>query len=106
MAASRVDIVVPVYNVEKYISDCLDSLLAQTMKDIRIICVNDGSTDESLDIVNRYAEKDSRIIVINQKNGGRSAARNAGLRKVTAPYVMFCDSDDYYLPDTCKLMEN
>lgn len=102
--ASKIDIVVPVYNVEKYVGDCLDSLLSQTLKDIRIICVNDGSTDGSLDVLNKYVEKDSRIVVVDQKNGGRSMARNAGLKKVEAPYVMFCDSDDNYDPEMCEKM--
>lgn len=102
--ASKVDVIVPVYNVEKYVGGCLDSLLSQTIKDIKIICVNDGSTDGSLEVLKKYAKKDSRIIVVDQKNGGRSMARNAGLKKVDAPYVMFCDSDDSYDSEMCEKM--
>ena len=105
MTKSKVSIIVPVYNVEKYIGVCLDSLVNQTLKDIEIICVNDGSTDNSLDILNDYKKKDARIKLINQKNSGRSMARNAGLREASAPYVMFCDSDDKFDLTMCEKME-
>ena len=104
MKKSRVSVIVPVYNVEKYVCTCLDSLIGQTMKEIEIICINDGSTDNSLEILNEYKSKDTRIKVIDQKNGGRSAARNAGLKKVSSPYVMFCDSDDKYDLEMCEKM--
>lgn len=104
MKKSKVSVIVPVYNAEKYVGACLDSLLRQTLKDIEIICVNDGSTDGSLEILNEYEKKDARIKVVYQKNGGRSLARNAGLKKVSSPYVMFCDSDDKYDPTMCEKM--
>lgn len=72
----KVSIIVPVYNVEKFLEKCLDSLVNQTLHDIEIICVNDGSTDKSFEILNNYAKQDLRIKIINQKNSGLSAARN------------------------------
>lgn len=77
----KISVIIPVYNVEAYLSECLDSVINQTFKDIEIICVNDGSTDNSLDILRTYAEKDPRIKVINQTNQGLSAARNTGIKK-------------------------
>lgn len=91
----KVSIVVPVYNVEKYLPQCLDSLINQTLKEIEIILVNDGSTDASENICNLYAKKDNRIKVYKKTNGGLSDARNYGLSKVNANVVGFVDSDDY-----------
>ena len=93
----KISVIIPVYNVEKYLRECLDSLLNQAFKDIEIICVNDGSTDGSLNILNEYASKDSRFIIINQNNQGLSAARNNGLNVAKGDYVAFLDSDDYIL---------
>lgn len=90
-----VSIIVPVYNVEKYLTRCLDSLINQTLKDIEIICVNDGSKDNSLDILKTYAEKDQRIIVLSQENAGLSAARNTGMDVAKGEYIGFVDSDDW-----------
>ena len=91
-----VSIVIPVFNVEKYIGKCLDSLISQTLHNIEIICVNDCSTDKSLDILRDYEAKDNRIVVIdlprNIKQGG---ARNAGIKKARAPFLGFVDSDDW-----------
>lgn len=101
---SKVSVIVPVYNVEEYLGACLDCLINQTLQEIEIICVNDGSNDGSLDILEEYERKDSRIIVINQENGGLSAARDTGLEKVTSPYVMFCDPDDTYDLKMCEKM--
>jgi glycosyltransferase involved in cell wall biosynthesis len=96
----KVSIVVPVYNVEKYIAECMDSITGQTEKDIEIICVDDCGTDASMKIVGEYAARDSRIkIVRREKNGGRSAVRNSGLRVAAAKYLMFCDSDDWMESD-------
>lgn len=96
--APLVTIVVPVYNDERYVGECLDSILSQSYKNIEIICVNDGSTDNTPSILNRYAEQRSdeffEIKIINQDNGGLSAARNTGLRQATGKYVYFLDSDD------------
>ena len=91
----KVSVIVPVYNVEKYLERCLDSLVSQTLEDIEIICINDGSTDKSLEILYKYAEKDERIIVINQKNQGMSYSRNKGIEVATGKYIGFVDSDDY-----------
>lgn len=90
-----VSILVPVYNVEKYLNECMDSLISQTLQDIEIICVNDGSTDKSLEILNQYATKDPRIKIISKCNGGLPSARNVGLDNAKGEYVGFVDSDDY-----------
>lgn len=90
-----VSIIVPVYNVEKYLVKCLDSICSQTLKDIEIICVNDGSTDGSLKILEEYQKKDERIRIITQSNQGLSAARNTGLEIATGKYIGFVDSDDF-----------
>ena len=79
---SIISIIVPVYNVEKYLTKCLDSLLSQTLEDIEIICVNDGSSDHSLEILQEYASRDNRIRVFDQPNGGVSVARNNALKHV------------------------
>lgn len=102
MINNKISIIVPVYNVEKYLKKCLDFLINQTYKNIEIICVNDGSTDNSLDILNEYANKDERIIVVNKKNGGISDARNVGISKVSGEYMMFVDSDDWVDLETCE----
>ena len=90
-----ISVIVPVYNVEKYLPQCIDSIINQTYKNIEIILVNDGSTDNSLSICNKYKEKDRRIKIINKKNGGLSSARNAGIEKINGPYLCFIDSDDF-----------
>lgn len=92
---AKVSIIVPVYNVEKYLRKCLDSLINQTLKDIEIICVNDGSKDNSPKILEEYAKKDNRIIVINQENAGLSVARNSGIDIAKGEYIGFVDSDDW-----------
>ena len=92
---AKVSIIVPVYNVEKYLRKCLDSLINQTLKDIEIICVNDGSKDNSLKILEEYSKKDNRIIVINQENAGLSVARNSGMKIAKGQYIGFVDSDDW-----------
>ena len=92
---AKVSVIVPVYNTEKYLRCCLNSIITQTLQDIEIVCVNDGSTDSSLKILQEYAAKDKRIKIINQENKGLSAARNAGLKVATADYISFIDSDDF-----------
>ena len=79
----KLSVIVPCYNVEKYLSECLDSILNQTFEDIEIICINDGSTDNTQDILDSYLKKDKRIKVISQHNQGLSMARNVGLKNVT-----------------------
>ena len=98
----KISIIIPVYNVAEYLPKCLDSILTQTLSDIEIICINDGSTDNSGDILQNYATKDNRIKIIKQNNQGISAARNAGLKIVQSEYVMFVDSDDYIAPDMAE----
>ena len=95
----KISVIVPVYNVEKFLPQCLDSILAQTLTDLEIICVNDGSPDNSLKILEEYAKKDKRIVIINQKNAGLSSARNTGIKAATGEYIGFVDSDDWIEPD-------
>lgn len=90
----RVSVVIPVYNAEAYLSECLDSFLRQSFRDFEIICVNDGSADSSLKILESYAEKDKRIQVISQLNKGAGPARNEGFRHACGQYVLFFDADD------------
>lgn len=91
----KVSVIIPVYNVEKYLKKCLDSVINQTLKDIEIICVDDGSTDNSPNILNDYKNSDERIQVIRQENRGHSGATNTGLKYVTGDYIFFVDSDDW-----------
>lgn len=98
----KISIIVPVYNVEAYLPQCLDSLINQTYKNLEIICVNDGSPDGSAEILQQYAEKDNRIQAITQENQGASIARNQGLAVAHGDYVMFVDGDDWIDLDTCK----
>ena len=95
---AKVSVIIPVYNVEPYLKQCMDSVVGQTLKDIEIICVDDGSTDGSLDILKEYATEDSRIQIIEQKNAGAGAARNNGMRHATGKYLSFLDSDDFFEP--------
>lgn len=90
-----VSVIVPVYNVEKYLAKCLDSVVGQTYTQLEIICVNDGSPDNSGAILEKYAKKDSRIKVITQENTGLSGARNTGIKAATGDYIVFLDSDDW-----------
>ncbi len=102
----KVSVIIPVYNVEKYLRQCLDSVINQTLKDIEIICINDGSTDDSLQILEEYAKKDERIKVISKENGGLSSARNEGLRRVASELCYFLDSDDYIEPNLLETAFN
>ncbi len=96
-----ISIIVPVYNTEKYLPQCLNSIINQTYRNLEIIVVNDGSTDNSSKILNEFKNKDNRIIVINQQNNGVSKARNIALQISTGEYVMFVDSDDWLDLDIC-----
>ena len=98
-----VSVVLPIYNVEKYLPKCLDSVTGQSYKNIEIICVNDGSPDASEQIVADYIKKDSRIVLINQKNQGLSGARNTGIEAAKGEYVVFLDSDDWLDPETVEV---
>ena len=93
-----ISVIVPVYNVEKYLKQCLDSILVQTFSNIEIICVNDGSTDNSRKILEEYKNKDSRIKIVDKKNGGLSSARNAGMKVAVGEFISFIDSDDWIEP--------
>lgn len=94
MSNIKVSVIVPVYNTDKYLRECLDSVINQSLKEIEIICVNDGSTDSSLRILEEYAEWDSRVKIITQENQGVSCARNVGIRCAKGKYICFLDSDD------------
>ncbi len=91
----KISVIIPVYNCADYLPRCLNSILNNTYKELEIICVDDGSTDSSLSIMKEFAEKDSRICVVHQKNGGASSARNTGLRRAGGSYVAFIDVDDW-----------
>ena len=99
-----ISVIIPVYNVEKYLIECLDSVCNQTFRDLEIICVNDGSTDNSLNILQRYAKRDSRIKIISQENEGLGSARNTGLTHANGEYVCFIDSDDFLFNDSIEKM--
>lgn len=96
---TKISVIVPVYNAEKYLRECLDSLVNQTLKEIEIICVNDGSTDNSLAMLKEYKKKDARVKVMTQKNSGQACARNRALKRVSGKYIVFVDSDDYLSRD-------
>lgn len=100
----RFSIIIPVYNVERYLRDCLDSVLRQSFADWEAVCVNDGSSDGSAIILEEYARKDDRIKVISQPNGGLSAARNAGMKAAKGDYVLFLDSDDWLEPNALDVL--
>ena len=102
----KVSVVVPIYNVEKYIGELIESLQKQTLKDIEIILVDDGSPDKSGAICDKYAKGDDRICVIHKKNGGVSAARNDGLAAAKGEYIIFCDSDDWLPLDALEKLYN
>lgn len=94
----KLSIVVPIYNAQAYLCECIDSILAQTFTDFELILVNDGSNDKSLSIANDYAKKEKRIKVIDKENGGVSSARNVGIENSSGKYIGFVDSDDYIEP--------
>lgn len=98
----KVSVIIPVYNTEKYLREALDSIVNQTLKEIEIITINDGSTDSSLDILNEYAKKDNRIIVYSQENQGQAIARNFGIEKSKGKYIYFFDSDDILLHEALE----
>ena len=104
MRTPLISVIIPVYNVEKYLHRCLDSVIAQTYQNLEIICVDDGSIDESGRICDQYAVRDARIKVIHQENQGLSAVRNRGLDAAEGEYIAFVDSDDYILEDMYKKM--
>ena len=103
----KISVIVPIYNVEAYVAECLESLVKQTLTDIEIVCVDDCGKDRSMQTVQEYAARDNRIKIIkNWRNRGLSYSRNHGMKHAQAPYVMFCDSDDIFMVDTCEKLYN
>ena len=102
----KVYVIIPCYNVAKYLGQCLDSVLKQTFQDFEVLCVNDGSTDKSLEILQQYAEKDERVKIIDQENKGLSEARNIALDMAQGEFIAFADSDDYYATNFLELLFN
>ena len=100
----KVSVIIPIYNSEKYLEECLDSVLNQTLKSIEVICVNDGSTDHSLDILKKYKSKDKRIKIINKNHENAGIARNEGLKIAKGEYLSFLDSDDYFEKNALEKM--
>lgn len=92
----KISVIIPVYNVQQYLPECLKSVISQSLKEIEIIIINDGSTDDSLNICKKFARKDNRIVIIDKQNEGVWAARNDGIRNATGEYIAFLDSDDLF----------
>ena len=101
---AKVSVILPVYNVGEYLKECLDSLIDQTLKDIEIICINDGSTDNSPEILEQYAQKDSRFIIVSQENQGQGVARNKGVEIARGEYIQFVDPDDWCETDMLETL--
>ncbi len=99
MKIPKISVIIPVYNTEKYLAQCMDSIIAQTFKDFECVCVNDGSTDNSLKILEEYSKKDNRIKIISQENAGPSNAKNVGIKNSKCDYITFIDSDDFVSTD-------
>ena len=99
-----VSIIIPVYNVENYLAECVDSILGQTFQDIEILLVDDGSSDASGQMADDYAARDKRVKVIHKENGGQSSARNAGMQIARGKYIYFCDADDYISRDAIEIL--
>lgn len=97
-----ISVIIPVYNVERYLAQCLDSVINQTYSNLEIICVNDGSEDSSLTILQQYASNDARVRILDKKNAGVSGARNDGLACAQGSHIMFVDADDWIEPETCE----
>ena len=102
----EISVLVPIYNVERYLAECLDSLVAQTFTDFEVILINDGSTDGSRDIISRYLEADQRFRVIDKPNSGYGASMNRGLDESLGTYVAILESDDFFVPDALKLLHD
>ena len=99
MTMAKVSVILPIYNVSQYLREALDSVIGQTLQDLEIICVNDGSTDDSLEIIREYAQKDARIVILTGPNGGYGKAMNRGLDRATGEYVGILEPDDYVVPE-------
>lgn len=103
---SRISVIIPIYNCEKYITACIDSVRRQTLEDLEVILVDDGSMDATADICRKYAKQDSRFVYLHQENRGVSAARNRGIEAAKSDYIMFVDADDIIFSDMCEEMLN
>ena len=101
---TKFSIIIPVYNVEKFLPECLDSIAAQSLADIEIICIDDGSIDSSSKILEQYAKNDKRLTILKQKNQGQGVARNNGLEIAKGDYILFVDPDDWIKDDTIKIL--
>jgi len=97
MINPKISVIIPIYNAEKYLEQCLNSIINQSLKDIEIICVNDGSTDKSLNIIENFAQNDKRFLIVSQENGGLGKAYNAGIKKACGEYIGFVEPDDFIL---------
>lgn len=106
LSAVKISLIIPVYNSEIWLPSCLNSLLSQTLREIEILCIDDGSTDSSHDILEHYAQKDSRIVIFTQPNAGASSARNKGLEMAKGQYIGFVDSDDLIHASFCEKLWN
>ena len=106
MSKVKVSVIVPVFNVGDYLSTSLDSILNQSLEDIEIICINDGSTDDSLKILENYAKKDNRIKIISKENEGQGTARNVGLDNACGEFISFVDADDFIKKDMLEKLYN
>ena len=104
ISTPKISVIVPVYNTAKYLKRCVESLIDQTLRDIEIILIDDGSKDQSPDICDEYARNDSRVYVIHKQNQGQGLARNDGIKAANGEYICFLDSDDYYEPKTCEIL--
>ncbi len=102
----KVSVIIPAYNIQEYIERSISSCMMQTFKDIEIIVINDGSTDNTLDIINKLKQKDSRIIVIDKENQGSMEARKSGLKIAKGDYILFVDGDDYITLDAIEVLYN
>ena len=102
----KISVIIPIYNSEKYLSECLESIINQTFKDIEIICINDGSKDKSEQIIKQYSETDKRIILLSQKNEGAGPARDKGIKISKGEYLSFIDSDDFFHFRTLEIAYN
>lgn len=100
----KLSVIIPVYNGAEYIARCFDSILAQLYTNIEIICVNDGSTDNSLEICDEYVRRDKRFLVFNKERGGVASARKYGLQYATGDYITFVDSDDWIVPEMYEVL--
>lgn len=97
--SEKISVLIPIYNVEKYLGECLESIINQTYSDLEIICINDGSTDNSLSIINKYAKLDDRIVLIDKENSGYGDSMNRGLSIAKGEYISIVESDDFIEKD-------